>query len=211
MHIFSDESGGADATNRFFLVTAVRIEAGRAVRLMKKFRKALGTKDEIKGHKLTTAQRRLFLKMLGELAPDAIATVACDRHDIRGGWAMGTMEECQLWGQLTFEAVVGAADSHASPISVTVDGGRYPSTTIQTLSGILKHRLEDRLLRTVHLRPGDSEKEAGLQVADILANSVFHSMGVSETACQVTEMLELARLEIRHVQLDGCTPAWITS
>ncbi|MBF0304350.1 MAG: hypothetical protein HQL41_01680 [Alphaproteobacteria bacterium] len=135
MHIFCDESGGTDPANGIFLVSAAAVAHNDAKTLMRRFRKATGLGGEIKGHRLTPEQRRMFFGELQKIGTAVAVSTTCSRQNQLGGWAMAALDEADLRTQLVIEScaqlpIVGPT------VGITVDGGRY------------KRQILDRLIPT---------------------------------------------------------------
>ena len=136
--VFCDESGGSDAANAVFLTAAVAISPANATRLLKSFRKATGVTGEIKGHRLTLAQRTVFLDLLARQPNAVSAVVACSRLDAVGSWAMGVLPEVELYRHLLAEACVALPGLDAAGhLTVTPDRPRYKKAQIEPVRASL--------------------------------------------------------------------------
>lgn len=214
-HVYCDESGGSDAANATFLCAAVSILPADAQRLMKDFRKATGIAGEVKGHRLQAEHRAIFFDLLVRRADSASAVVTCSRGDPLGGWAMGELPEVGLYRHLLAEACIAVPDLDiAGHLTVTPDGGRYKKAQLGTVRDHLARAVMARHpLARVHVEFGVSGTIPGLQVADVIANSVFQSLGTRATA--ETARLFLAplaatgRLTITGIRMEGIRPAWL--
>jgi hypothetical protein len=212
MQIFCDESGGTDAGKDLFVVAAVAIDGGAAGRLLKSFRKATRIAGEIKGSTLGLVQRRLFFDLLAR-EPAAMAAVRmCSRAEALGGWAMDALHEADLYGHLLGEACC-ALPPLAGSVTVTPDGGRYKKALYErlvppTVAAIAAHHGGQVSLRFVA-----SHDLPGVQIADVVSNSVFHAHTAAGTAEQVAAMLEPlrsdGRLLVAPAQLVAVRPAWL--
>lgn len=215
MQVFCDESGGSDAANSAFLVAAAAIQPADAARLVKSFRKATGFPGEIKGSKLSMAQRATFLGLLARQPDAASVVVACRRSAAVGGWAMGALTEAELYGHLLAEACVALPGlSAARHVSVTPDQLRYSKDRAEVVrTGLIGAIAIRHPAAKVAVGFGNSAELAGLQVADAVANSVFQVLVPSPVSEAVKPMLAplLARgsLTIRDVQLSDRRPAWL--
>ena len=214
-HIFCDESGGSDHANTAFLAAAVAIVPDDARQLIRSFHKATKIKGEIKGHRLTPAHRTIFFDLLAKRADVISIVVTCSRLDPSGGWAMGSLPEVELYSHLLAEACVALPDlAIASHLTVTPDGGRYKKVQ---LDPVRQHITKAVTARHPHARVnfgfGDSATLPGLQVADVIANSAFQSLGTTATAATARSLLKplISRgsLLIQGVRLDGVRPDWL--
>lgn len=216
MQIFCDESGGADPANEIFLVAAVMLSATGATRSLKSFRKAVNWKgSEIKGHSLTLEQRRVFFDLLNREADLDSVVVSCGRRNPLGGWAMGTLPESQLYSHLLREACLGLIRPGFVPRTITPDGGRYKRAELNTIKADLAGAVQVNVASPHEVRVSfeDSASFPGLQIADVIANTVFQALGNTAASEFANELLgplrSSRRLTLRPVELVGCRPAWL--
>jgi len=214
-HIFCDESGGTDSSNATFLASAISIIPAEAQRLIKSFRKATRIVGEIKGHWLTPEHRRVFLDLVAKRGDLVSAVVICSRFDACGGWAMGSLAEIDLYSHLLAEACVALPNlATADHLTVTPDGGRYKKAQLES---VRKHLAQVVTARHSHMRThvafGDSASLAGLQIADVIANSVFQSFGTTAASETTKELLcpliACGVLRVHSVRLEGIRPKWL--
>lgn len=214
-HIFCDESGGSDGANTAFLAAAVAILPADAQRLVKSFRKATRIGGEIKGHRLTPEQRSIFFDLLTKRVEVVSAVMTCSRLDLRGGWAMSSLPEVTLYSHLLAEACVALPGlTTASHLAVTPDGGRYKKMQLDPVRRHLSQVLAAQHPHTkISVGFNDSTALPGLQVADVIANSVFHSLGTTASAEATKRLLAplTARgsLLIHSVRLERIRPRWL--
>ena len=209
LHVFLDESGGTSPADDIFLVAAVAIAPGDAVRLVKSFRKATRAVGELHGHQLDTRQRAIFLGLLAR--ETASVVVACRRRDPLGGWAMSALPEADLYGHLLAEACAGLPGyGGTDQLAVTPDGGRYPRARLDRVRAALAVSLAAHHAGPVDVDFRDSAAIAGLQVADILANSAFQMIGRAGAAGELlAPLIDAGRLRIQPLRLAGVRPDWI--
>lgn len=215
-HVFCDESGGTDAVNTVFLTAAVAIAPPDAARLLKSFRKATRITGEVKGHKLTFEQRTIFVDLLTKDADAASAVVACSRSDAVGAWAMGALTEAELYRHLLAEAcLILPGLGWTGQVKVTPDQPRYKKAQAESVrAGLTQAVIARHPEADIAVVYGNSTDLAGLQVADVIANSVFQTLAQHATADAAARLLAplIARgvLRIQHVELEGTRPAWLT-
>ena len=216
MQIFCDESGGVDPANDVFLVAAVALPPNTATRLLKSFRKAARWRDtEVKGHFLTPEQRRVFFNLLQQIDMGSIV-VSCSRGDGIGGWAMGALSERTIYTHLLREACLGLIGSVSDPLTITPDGGRYKKTDLNRIAGELTGSVRDLAASVPRVTVGfaDSSSLPGLQIADVIANSVFQvvrDVEISNIAAPLlTPLTRSGRLTLRAVELASLRPPWLS-
>ncbi len=217
MHLYCDESGGTDGD--LFCVSALRLDPRHAERALKSFRRSVGWEGEVKGHALDTNARQLLLDLTFK-TPGAAAVVVCDSRTSLGGWAAGTIvPEPRLRRELLTEAcVLAMADVPGTPcVGVTIDGGRYTKAVLSDERAHLEGVLRARGLLTAPPHPRlvahlTSEQHPGLQLTDVLANTV-HRLLRSSKPGQLPSLNGLPealaeRLQVRHVALALHRPDW---
>lgn len=214
--VFCDESGGSDAANAVFLTAAVAISTADATRLLKSFRKASGVTGEVKGHRLAFEERAVFVDLLAKQSGTVSAIVTCcSRLDAVGGWAMGALPEVVLYRHLLAEACLALPNLDAvGHLTVTPDRPRYKKAQAEPVRADLTRTVAARHpTAKVAVGFGDSAELPGLQVADVVANSVFQSLVPSAATEAVAQLLAplIARgiLNVQKVQLDGVCPEWL--
>lgn len=211
MQIFYDESGGTDPVNTLFLVAAVRIDGVAATRLIKSFRKASGVVGEVKGFRLSMPERRLFFGLLSRIDGLA-AAVVCDRRDPVGGWAMGALPETQVYEHLLNGACC-LLPPVSGPTTVAVDGGRYKRAIYGELLSRLPSAIGAHHEGRASVVFANSAASAGIQVADVVANTLFHALGTDEGVGEVRALLGKpiaeGRLSIAAASFDGMRPDWL--
>jgi hypothetical protein len=214
-YIFCDESGGSDAANSVFLVSAIAILPADAQRLIKSFRKATGHAGEVKGHRLASPARAIVFDLLARQAEIAASVVICRRSDPIGGWAMGCLPEIDLYGHLLSEACLAIPClDRALHVTVTPDGGRYKKFHLDPLRRRVAEAVSAGCPRAkIGLSFGDSAAHSGVQIADVIAHTVFQSLGHTPAAQTARNQLALlvARqsLHIHPIRLDGVRPTWL--
>jgi hypothetical protein len=213
VQIFCDESGGTDAANELFLVAALAIVPGEAVRLIKSFRKATKLKAEIKGHELTYPHRRIFFELITSTGAFDSVVVSSSRHHQVGGWAMGSMAEAQLYSHLLLESCLGVLKTDSPHLTITPDGGRYKKAQCHSIAAQITQALMPERVGRVSVKFQNSAEFSGLQVVDVIANTAFQALGNSSSAEAARELLDplLAngRIVLRHVELERARPDWL--
>lgn len=209
LHVFLDESGGADAANNTFLAAAVAIAPHDAARLLRSYRKATKTTGEVHGHQLDRRQRTIFLDLLAREAASVV--VVCQRRERLGGWAMSELPEVDLYGHLLAEACAALPGfGSAGPLTAVLDRPRYAGAYLPAIRARLAATLALRHGGRVAVAIGDSRADAGLQAADVVANSVFQMLGGTGTTGDLLQpLLASGRLAIAPLHMAATRPGWI--
>lgn len=205
MHIYCDESGGTDAASSEFLISAVLIDPADADRLLRTFRKKRRHGEEMKGHQLLPEDRQRFFAMLTGYDHAACAAGLC-RRDPAGGMVMRTQPEIRIWGGLLTDALCRPQFGRA--LGVTLDQGRYSKEARAGQFAVLSEALVARWGRRWPLHTGDSRRFAGLQVADVVANTALHAARGGEKAEPYRRLLEQAGIPLILAAPAALAPPW---
>ena len=133
---------------------------------------------------------------------------------------MTALSEADLYGQLLAEACTPLLQrqQNVDCVTITPDGGRYSKSRSQQLSKKLTTDFNNAPVRGPKVIVGfeSSHMLAGLQIADVVANSVFQSLSGSsyktKTAKRLVEPLQASgKLKICSVELKKICPVWLTT
>lgn len=215
MQIFCDESGGGDGDH--FLVAAIMVADYCATRIVKNFKKAVKRSSEIKGHSLSERDRRIFFDILSKEGDAFGIVVHCGRSTVIGGWAMSGLSEIDLYGHLISEACTPIIKNASVPsIQIFPDGGRYKKVDSEKVRKTLHHRFTQTSSSQAKFKIAfqSSHESAGIQIADVVANTVyqFKSGSGSSGVCGeiTTDLIASERLELHTVQLESIRPSWMS-
>ena len=194
MPIYCDESGGVG--RGVMILAAVNIQPDAADSLLSRFRATTGYLGELKGSRIDLVRRNLFFGLFTEL--DATATVGIaisalkpEPDEDRGDHDIVTY--AALLNDVIGAMLPGVMDCE----SVIIDDGRYGPETLS--------KVRDDIGRLVGpcgtARLELSHRLAGLQIADVIANSFFNRALVNDRqgrmAAVVAPLLENGRLKMR--------------
>ena len=194
MPIYCDESGGVG--RGVMTLAAVNIQPDAADSLLSRFRATTGYLGELKGSRIDLVRRNLFFGLFTEL--DATATVGIaisalkpEPDEDRGDHDIVTY--AALLNDVISAMLPGVMDCE----SVIIDDGRYGPETLS--------KVRDDIGRLVGpcgtARLELSHRLAGLQIADVIANSFFNRALVNDRqgrmAAIVAPLLENGRLKMR--------------
>lgn len=209
LHVYLDESGGADAANDIFLAAAVAVAPHDAARLLRSYRKATRTTGEVHGHQLDRRQRGIFLDLLAREAASVV--VVCQRRERLGGWVMSELPEVDLYGHLLGEACAALSGfGGAGPLTAILDRPRYAAVYLRAIRARLTATLAPRHGGRVTVAIGDSRADPGLQATDVVANSVFQMLGGTGTTGDLLQpLLAAGRLAIAPLRMTATRPGWI--
>jgi hypothetical protein len=200
MPIYCDESGGVG--RGVMTLAAVDVTADAADAIINRFRAATGYIGELKGSRIDLVERGLFFELFTDSAATATIGIAIsalkpDPHADRGDHDIATYAAL-------LDDTVGAMLPHvASCESVVIDDGRYGPATLAKVRDDIGRLVGP--CGTAHLEL--SHRLAGLQIADVIANSFFNRALVNDRqgrmAAVVAPLLESGQIQMRILPGDS--------
>ena len=198
MTLYCDESGGLSAGAMTFAAIALSPAAADAV--LARFRAITGLRGELKGSRINTTERGLLFEILAQ-------------HDARGwvavadGAALATAKRSShtdlwLYSRL-LELAVGAflPASGGACADVVIDAGRYDPFI---LAGV-RSEIQAALGKWGDASVAESHRSAGIQIADVIANSIFNLTASPTRAARIAAILQpsLASGRLRMLPLSA--------
>ena len=184
MPIFCDESG-APATGAMTLA-AVAITDEGAESLLTRFRAVTGLGGELKGSRIDMVERALIFELLERFGGRAIISVARPvRHpgDDAGKLDLAT------YTALLADAIGAHLPDAPGPVTALVDDGRYDVATLAHVRDKVEKLIDGHDPASwAALR--DSKRTAGIQLADVLANSAWNIAIASPRSHRIATILE---------------------
>ncbi len=196
MPIYCDESGGTGAG--VVLMASLSMSDDAAHAAMSRVRQVLGLRGELKGSRISMAERAFVVELLCAAGVEAYIvesyfTDNADRNDIA-----------------RYAAVLEQVTDHwalrsGGCVTLVVDDGRYDAR----INAALRADVQSALGQWGKVALADSRRSAGVQFADVLANSHFHVAIGSSNAKRVEALLDpfWRSGQIRRVTLSGDAPA----
>ena len=92
---------------------------------------------------------------------------------------------------------------------MTLDGGRYAKSQLGAIRQPIVQALRHAEIR---IGFGDSTAVAGLQLVDVIVNTVFQSLRTGDdngARESLRPVIEGGRMSLRHVKLEGLRPNWL--
>ena len=194
MPIYCDESGGVG--RGVMTLAAVDISAEDADALLARFRAVTGFMGELKGSKIDLAERALFFELFVSSAGLATVGIAIsalkpDPHEDRGDHDIAT------YAALLNDAVGAMLPEIPGCESVVIDDGRYGVATLSKVRDDIGKLVGPCGIAQLEL----SHRLAGLQIADVIANSFFNRALVNDRqgrmAAVVAPLLESGQIKMR--------------
>lgn len=199
MPIYCDESGGMGAG--VVLMAAVFIEEEAAHALLARYRTITNLHGELKGSRIGLIERGLFLELFEKW--DAVAEV-CILEQERIGPVARASRRLDLDAYVhVLDCAVGALLPRTGGCTdVIIDDGRYDPMILEQLRGQMAERLGN--WGAVHL--AHSHKCTGVQIADVIANSLYNLSIHSIRSPRIRALLQ-PLLDSGRIRLNPCSMA----
>lgn len=197
MTIYCDESGGLSTGVMTF--SAVMLTPSSAADIHARFRSVTGLRGELKGSRISIVERAYLLELFDRAGGRAWVAVA--ERDKLAQNADGTLpSDLALYG-----ALLNSAVGHWLPetggvcTDVVIDDGRYDPKILS----LVREEIQAGLGQWGRASLADSKRSDGVQIADVIANSLFNIKVGSPRANRIQRILEpmLASKAIRIAEL----------
>ena len=194
MPIYCDESGGVG--RGVMTLAAVNIGAEEADAILARFRAVTGHLGELKGSRIDLAERALLFEFFENSAATATVGIAIsalkpDPFADRGD------HDIAIYTALLNDVVGSMLPAIPTCESVIIDDGRYGTDVLSKVRDDIGRLVGPCGTAQLEL----SHRLAGLQIADVIANSFFNRALVNERqgrmAAIVAPLLESERINMR--------------
>lgn len=197
MTIYCDESGGLNAGAMTF--SAVMLTPQTATEIHDRFRGVTGLRGELKGSRISLVERAYLLELFDRAGGRAWVAVA-ERDKLAQNPGGTLPSDLALYG-----ALLNSAVGHWLPetggvcTDVVIDDGRYDPEILAHVRG----EIQAGLGQWGRASLADSRRSDGVQIADVIANSLFNIAVGSPRAHRIQRILEpmLASKAIRIAEL----------
>jgi hypothetical protein len=183
MVIYCDESGGVG--RGVMTLAAINIDPSAADALLLKFREATGYLGELKGSRIDLPKRSIFFDLLKDSG--AMATVGIALSVLRpDDDADRGDHEIRIYGALLEHVVDIILPELPVCDSVIIDDGRYSPNMLAKIRADIAQLVGPCGSTKLEL----SHRSAGLQLADVIANSFFNRALVNERQGQMAAIVQ---------------------
>ncbi|UNK78247.1 DUF3800 domain-containing protein [Sphingopyxis granuli] len=197
MTIYCDESGGLNAGAMTFAAVMLTPEAAAAIHA--RFRAVTGLRGELKGSRISLTERAYLLELFDRAGGRAWVAVA-ERERLLPN-ANGTPPS----DLALYAALLDSAVGHWLPetggvcTDVVIDDGRYDPAILTRV----RDTIQAGLGHWGRASLADSRRSDGVQIADVVANSLYNITVRSQRAHRIGIILEplLASRAIRVAEL----------
>jgi hypothetical protein len=195
--IYCDESGGLNAGAMTF--SAVMLTPKAAADIHARFRGVTGLRGELKGSRISIVERAYLLELFDRAGGRAWVAVA--KRDKLAQKPDGTLpSDLALYG-----ALLNSAVGHWLPetggvcTDVVIDDGRYDPKILSHV----REEIQAGLGQWGRASLADSKRSDGVQIADVIANSLFNVTIGSPRAHRIQRIIEpmIASKAIRVAEL----------
>lgn len=197
MTIYCDESGGLNAGAMTF--AAVMLTPQAAADIQARFRSVTGLRGELKGSRISMVERAYLLELFDRAGGRAWVAVA--KREALAQSPGGTLpSDLSLYAAL-LDLAVGRwlPETGGVCTDVVIDEGRYDLTILAKV----REDIQAGLGQWGRASLADSRRSDGVQIADVIANSLFNIAVGSPRAHRVQRIIEpmLASKAIRVAEL----------
>ena len=197
MTIYCDESGGLNAGVMTF--SAVMLTPKAAADIHARFRDVTGLRGELKGSRISIVERAYLLELFDRAGGRAWVAVA--ERDKLAQNSGGTLpSDLALYAAL-LNLAIGRwlPETGGVCTDVVIDDGRYDPKIL----GHVREEIQAGLGGWGHASLADSKRSDGVQIADVIANSLFNVTIGSPRAHRIQRIIDpmLASKAIRVAEL----------
>jgi hypothetical protein len=192
--LYCDESGGIG--RGVMTLAAVDIDQKAADAMLLQFRRTTGYRGEVKGSRIDLDERALFFDLFTASAATAVVGVAISALKPEPGEDRGD-HDVDTYAALMRDVVSSALPEIPACNSVVIDDGRYGDATLAAIRDMIGKVAGP--FGSVQLEL--SHRLAGLQIADVIANSFFNRALVNDRqgrfAAIVAPLLESGQIKMQ--------------
>ena len=197
MTIYCDESGGLNAGAMTF--SAVMLTPQAATEIHERFRGVTGLRGELKGSRISIVERAYLLELFDRAGGRAwVAVASRDKLAQNPG---GTLpSDLALYaGLLNLAIGRWLPETGGVCTDVVIDDGRYDPKILAHV----REEIQAGLGQWGRASLADSRRSDGVQIADVIANSLFNITVGSQRAHRIQRILDpmLASKAVRIAEL----------
>ncbi len=173
MIIYCDESGGVG--RGVMTLAALAITEDDAEAILLKFREMTGLRGELKGSRIDLEERAALLRLLGDVRFKAAISIAISAIRPDPGEDRGD-HDIEVYAAALNDAIARLLPETAGCAQVIIDDGRYGPKTL----ALVREDIAEMIGPFGSVGLAVSHSLAGLQLADVIANSFFNRALVTE-------------------------------
>lgn len=184
MTIYCDESGGLNADAMTF--SAVMLTPKAAADIHARFRSVTGLRGELKGSRISVIERAYLLELFDRAGGRAwVAVAERDKLSQNPG---GTLPSDLALYTALLNLAIGRwlPETGGVCTDVVIDEGRYDPTILAHV----REEIQAGLGGWGRASLADSKRSDGVQIADVIANSLFNITVGSQRAYRIQRILD---------------------
>jgi hypothetical protein len=182
--IYCDESGGLNAGAMTF--AAAMLTSDAAADIHRRFRAVTGLRGELKGSRISLVERAYLLELFDRAGGRAWVAVAT-RATLARGPSDAPPSDLALYAAL-LNLAVGRwlPETGGVCADVVIDDGRYDAGILSKV----RTEIQAGLGHWGTASLADSRRSEGVQIADVIANSLFNIAAKSPRAHRIEQIIE---------------------
>ena len=196
MPIYCDESGGIGTGAMTF--AAVHMDEDAAHAVLTRYRDISGLRGELKGSRIDLIERGLVAELFEKSGGYAHVAVL-RRSGLGPVTAASRTLDVDVYAHLLDEAIDALLPRTGGCAEVVIDDGRYDPAIL----GRVRRAVADSLGQWGSARLSESHLSAGVQIADVIANSAYNIVMDSDRADRIRRiwqpMFDAGRVVMREV------------
>lgn len=183
MPIYCDESGGVG--RGVMTLAAVAIEADDADALLTAFREITGRSDELKGSRIDLGERAFVWELFERSRITATVGIALSALQPEAGEDRGD-HDIAVYALLLDDVIGSMLPASGACAEVIIDDGRYGPETLKLIRDDIGKLVGPCGKASFEL----SHRSAGLQIADVIANTFFNRALVNDRQARMAAIAQ---------------------
>lgn len=183
MPIYCDESGGVGAG--VMVMASLSLDESVAASAMAHVAGVMGLSGELKGSRLSMAERAFVIEVLMRVGARAMV-VEAHFAELQNSATGKSPADHDIYARLIEKVADHWISKSGGCIAMVIDDGRYDDR----LNALLRSDVQQALGQWGKASLADSRRSYGVQFADVIANSHFHVAVASGNAKRVETLLD---------------------
>ncbi len=164
---------------------AISLDPGDAEAVLNRFKAITGLRGELKGSRISPVERGLLFEILAQREAQAWVAVA-DQHRLQSAKAAG-QSDLMIYSALLETAINAFLPSSGGACAdIVIDEGRYDPVILAHL----RRDIQAALGNWGRASLADSKRCAGVQIADVIANSLFNLTASTQRARRIAAVVQ---------------------
>jgi Protein of unknown function (DUF3800) len=182
LKVYCDESGGVG--RGVMTLAAVSITPAAAEELLARFRADTGLVGELKGSRIDLAERAQLIELFAASGAQATIGIAISAVKPEPGEDRGDHDR-MIYAALLEDVIASLLPAGGDCMDVVIDDGRYDQATLTPIRADVAALLGPCGFASLAL----SHRSAGLQIADVIANTFFNRAMVTTRQARFADLV----------------------